>query len=72
MPPAPPAGMMDVRYESQRYVENLNEAVQTIDFNGMEYPVTVRVENMSIRLQDQTGKVVNTILKAGEKITISR
>ena len=71
MPPAPPAGMMDVRYSSQRYVENLNEAIQTIDFNGMESPVTVKVENMSIKLQDLTGKIINTILKTGETVSVS-
>jgi hypothetical protein len=72
LPPAPPTGMMDVRFESQRYAENLTEGFQTINFSGMEYPVTVRVENISIRLQDETGKSVNTILKPGEEISISR
>jgi hypothetical protein len=71
LPPAPPTGMMDVRFESQRYAENLTEGFQTINFSGMEYPVTVRVENISIRLQDETGKSVNTILKPGEEISIS-
>ena len=39
--------------------------------SGVTYPLTVSIENMDIRLQDETGKIVNTELKSGEDIVIS-
>ncbi len=71
LPPAPPAGMFDIRYNSGRIAEDLNSAIQTIEMNGVTYPLTVRVEGMDIRLMDETGKTVNVNLKDGEDIVIS-
>jgi hypothetical protein len=71
LPPAPPAGMFDIRYGSGRIAEDINSAIQTIELNGVTYPVTVRVENMDIRLMDETGKGVNVNLKSGEEVVIS-
>jgi flagellar hook assembly protein FlgD len=51
--------------------EEIGSEIQTIEMSGIEYPVTVRVEGMAIRLQDESGKVVNTLLKSGEDIVIS-
>jgi hypothetical protein len=71
MPPKPPAGIFDMRYSSGRIAEDINSAIQTIEMSGMEYPLTVRVEGMEMRLQDETGKKINTNLKTGEDIVIS-
>ena len=71
LPPAPMAGMFDIRYGSGRIAENLNSAIKTIDMSGVTYPLTVRVEGMDIRLMDETGKTVNVNLKDGEDIVIS-
>ena len=71
MPPLPPAGMFDVRYSSNRKAENLKENNQTIEMRGLVYPVTVRAEKMDLKLQDETGKVINVNLKAGEDVVIS-
>jgi hypothetical protein len=38
---------------------------------GVTYPLTVRVEGMDIRLQDETGNQINENIKAGDQITIS-
>ena len=70
MPPMPPSGSFDVRYSSGRIAEDLS-SIQTIDMTAVEYPITVRVENMSIRLQDETGKEINENIASGEQITIS-
>jgi hypothetical protein len=70
MPPMPPSGSFDIRYSSGRMAENLS-SIQTIDMSAVEYPITVTVENMSIRLQDETGKAINKNLKSGEQMTIS-
>ena len=63
LPPAPPAGMFDIRFSSGRIAEDLNSAIKTIDMSGVTYPLTVRVEGMDIRLMDETGKTINVNLK---------
>ncbi len=71
LPPAPMAGMFDIRYSSGRIAEDINSSVKTIDMNGVTYPLTVRVEGMDIRLMDETGKTVNVNLKKGGDFVIS-
>jgi len=71
LPPMPPAEMFDMRFASGRIAEDINKAIQTIEMTGIEHPIKVKVENMDIRLQDETGKEINENLKAGEEITIS-
>jgi hypothetical protein len=71
LPPAPPTGMFDVRFGSGRYAEELSAVNQSIELNSLEYPVTVKVENADIRLQDGTGNGLNERLKSGEEVTIS-
>jgi len=70
MPPLPPAGMFDVRYSSGRIAEDLS-SIQTIDMTSVEYPITVTVENMSVRLQDETGRLINQNINSGGQVTIN-
>ncbi len=71
LPPAPPTGMFDIRFNSGRIAENINSSVKTIDMSGVTYPLTVRVEGMDIRLMDESGKILNVNLKDGEDVVIS-
>ena len=71
LPPAPMAGMFDIRYSSGRIAEDINSSMQTIDMSGVTYPLTVRVEGMDMRLMDETGKTVNVNLKSGESVAIN-
>ena len=71
MPPLPPTGSFDVRYSSNRKAENLKEGNQAIEMRGLIYPVTVKVENGNIKLQDETGKLVNAKLESGNEIIIN-
>jgi hypothetical protein len=71
LPPAPMAGMFDIRFSSGRIAEDINSSVKAIDMSGVTYPLTVRVEGMDIRLMDETGKNVNVNLKSGEDVVIS-
>ncbi|MBE0572436.1 MAG: hypothetical protein IH618_12905, partial [Ignavibacteriaceae bacterium] len=70
LPPAPMAGMFDIRFNSGRIAEDINSSVKTIDMSGITYPLTVRVEGMDIRLMDESGKNVNVNLKSGEDVVI--
>jgi hypothetical protein len=72
MPPMAPAEVFDIRYESNRIAEDLNSEFKAIQMTAIEYPITVKVENMDLRLQDETGKLVDATLKSGEDITISK
>ena len=71
LPPAPPEGMFDIRFESGRIAEDIKSSVKTIDMSGITYPLTVKAENIDIRLMDETGKTVNVNLKKGEDVVIS-
>jgi hypothetical protein len=70
LPPAPPAGMFDIRYGSGRIAEDLSDS-KLIEMNGISYPVKVKVENMNATFQDESGKNLSSLLKPGEQITIS-
>ena len=71
LPPLPPTGTFDVRYSSGKKAEKFDKETQTIEMRGITYPVKVRAEKMGIRIQDETGKIVNERLKAGEEIMIN-
>ena len=71
LPPVPPEGMFDIRFESGRIAENINSSVKEIDLSGVTYPLTVKAENIDIRLMDETGKIVNMNLKKGEDVVIN-
>lgn len=71
LPPTPPSGMFDIRYGSGRIAEDINSSTKTIDMSGVTYPLTVRVENIDLRFQDETGKNINSVLKSGESLEIT-
>ncbi len=71
LPPSPPSGMFDIRYGSGRIAEDINSSTKTIDMSGVTYPLTVRVENIDLRFQDETGKNINSVLKSGESMEIT-
>ena len=70
LPPLPPSGTFDIRYNSGRIAEDINSLMQTIEMSGVTYPLTVRAEGMDIRLKDVTGKALNKNLKSGEDVVI--
>ena len=71
MPPLPPQGIFDIRFSSGRIAEDINSAIKTIDMTGVTYPLTLRVENMGMRIMDETAKKINENVKNGENIVIA-
>ena len=63
--------MFDIRFSSGRIAEDLSKS-QTIEMNGVTYPVKIKVENMRISLQDESGKNIGSLLKPGEQINNQR
>jgi hypothetical protein len=70
LPPAAPSETFDIRYGSGKFAENLGSDFHKIEMNGLEYPVVIKVENISIRVQDESGAEVNTKLASGEELKI--
>lgn len=71
LPPSPPDNSFDIRFASGRIVENTIDALQTIILNGVNYPLQLNVENISITLIiDSFGKN-GAELKPGQGIVIN-
>jgi hypothetical protein len=70
LPPLPPSGVFDIRFSTGRIAENIIGSQQTIEMSGIIHPIRVRVENMSVLLQDLTGTMVNEFVGDGEEILI--
>jgi len=71
LPPLPPLGMFDIRFSSGRIAEDLTKGVQSIEMSGIQYPVTVKVENISIILQNESGKGINAELNPGKELVLT-
>ena len=63
--------MFDIRFSSGRIAEDLNSAIQSIELSGVTYPIVVKVENIGVTIQDESGKVLNEDLNPGDEVTIS-
>ena len=72
LPPPPPDKMFDIRFSSGKLVENLQSDQKSVELKGITFPLTIHVENVDIRIQDETSKIVNTFLKSGEEISVSQ
>lgn len=70
LPPLPPAGAFDVRFGSQRFVDDLTSGQNSIEFTGVEYPVKIRVEGINLKLQDVSGEIINTELRSGDEVFV--
>lgn len=71
LPPVPPAGCFDVRFGSQRFVEDLS-VTQIIDFEGVSYPITITADNIDLKISDNyNGKIINAELRSGQQFVIS-
>ena len=71
LPPVPPKNGYDIRFASGRIAENINDGVQSIMMSGIDYPIRVRVENMSITLQDDLDQKIHAKLESGDEIIIT-
>ncbi len=71
LPPVPPTGGFDIRFASGRIAENLENREQYIMMSGIDYPIKVRIENISIRLMDESNKIIDADLKSGDEFIIT-
>lgn len=72
LPPVPPADIFDVRFESQRFVEDIFTSENGISLNGVIYPVKISIYGMNLKVKDAVnGSIVNTIIKDGETFELT-
>jgi len=72
LPPLPPANIFDVRFGSQRFVENVLNQEQTINLTGVVYPVQISVYGIDLQIQDVVnGSLLNERISNGNSITIN-
>jgi len=70
LPPKPPPGLFDVRFTSDRFVEDISTK-KIIEISGAEYPVMIRVEGVSVNISDAgLGEFFSAKIKDGEEIII--
>jgi hypothetical protein len=70
LPPAPPAGIFDVRYSSQRSGERIGVEPKAVEMSGIEFPVRIKAEGIDIILADETGREI-AVLKSGEEYVLN-
>lgn len=72
LPPIPPAGIFDIRFENDRIVETFDNEFKTIRINSTLYPVTVELKGFNAEVKDCIGgDLINQKLSAGEKLVIT-
>lgn len=70
MPPVPPSGLFDIRFNDDRYLTNANESV--IQLQGVTYPISINISKAETNLSfvdPVTGEVYGTI-EAGKSGSI--
>ncbi|MCX8009908.1 MAG: M1 family aminopeptidase [Ignavibacteria bacterium] len=71
LPPAPPTGIFDIRFNSDRYVENFSKRNLEIQLNSASYPLKIKVENCEIKLTDKFGgKFFDKYFTSGDEYSI--
>ena len=71
LPPVPPSGMFDVRYETGKIAEKISDAMRNIELNGVQFPLMIKVEGIDIKLMNENGRSIKSNLKSGEEIILS-
>lgn len=72
IPPVPPNGVFDIRWKSQKLVEQLSNSAIDFEINTLNYPVKIISDGANIKIKDKFGgRFVNTVLRKGETLTIT-
>ncbi len=72
LPPVPPMGIFDVRFDTDRKYE-LAAADNVVKISTINYPVTISVNGSYLRIDDNIGStVVNKLIRDGESLTLPK
>jgi len=71
LPPIPPNGIFDVRFENDKLATLFDDQFKTISINSANYPIVIKLEGFNAEIRDCiNGEKVNQFLKSGEKFII--
>jgi hypothetical protein len=71
LPPTPPSGVFDVRFDSNRYLEVIGLNEKYIRISSAHYPIRIKAEGIDLSIRDAlSGNLVNKKLWSGKEITI--
>ncbi len=71
LPPEPPNGIFDVRFENDRVAEIFDQEFKIFKINSASYPVEIELKGFNGEVIDCiNGELINKKLKAGEKLVI--
>lgn len=72
LPPAPPAGVFDVRFETGMIAENLKENSKKINISSAVYPIKIKTDRINIGVKYTVhGKIIEEIVEHGKEFIIS-
>jgi hypothetical protein len=72
LPPLPPAGVFDVRFNDNTMVSSSPNEARIVKMSSAEFPVILRAKDIDLRISDILGgKIFIRDLRAGEEIIIS-
>ena len=70
LPPLPPAGLFDVRYGSNRFVDILSGG-NLIKITSAAYPLMITAKGTTVKLKDNiTGRIIDKTLRSGESLIV--
>ncbi|MCA2005364.1 MAG: choice-of-anchor J domain-containing protein [Ignavibacterium sp.] len=70
LPPLPFPEIFDVRFSSGKFVEE-GEKENIVQFQGVEFPVRIKVENGNIRIRTESDKQSEIKINSGKELVIS-
>ncbi len=72
LPPQPPVGVPDIRFSSNKLVEDLSSE-KTVEFSALSFPIKIRTEGIDLLLtgSNESKIFINTILSSGTELVIN-
>lgn len=70
LPPLPPSEIFDVRFSSDKLVENINQ-VNEVKIQSAAYPIKIKSTRFALKIENEEAPELNEILKPEEEITIT-
>ncbi|MBN2090883.1 PQQ-binding-like beta-propeller repeat protein [candidate division KSB1 bacterium] len=76
LPPVPPAGIFDVRFSTNRFVEKLNNIELEVLIQFAQFPIKLRAENLreqTLKVKDALGgEIISDLLADGRELLITQ
>lgn len=72
LPPTPPAGILDARWNNNSIVEQINNGCKELLFSSTNYPLEITVDGLAVNIKDSFGgSHINKVIAKGDKLVIT-